>query len=62
MEVYYYRCAVCGYVHQTPGYWMGYAPEETCEQMHFSPQTHAVCENLTLVYDGEGDSEKDEQG
>ena len=40
MEVFYYRCEVCGYVHQVPSYWMSYEPEQTCEQMHFSPQTH----------------------
>ena len=33
MEVFYYRCGRCGYVHQTPSYWMGYAAEDTIEQM-----------------------------
>lgn len=55
MEVYYYRCKVCGYVHQVPSYWMSYAPEETHEQMHFSPDTREVCPNQTLEYAGEGD-------
>ncbi|MDO5297825.1 MAG: hypothetical protein Q4F18_00235 [Clostridia bacterium] len=55
MEVYYYRCPICGYVHQVPGYWMSYAPEEAYEQMHFAPEKGAVCENQMLDYAGEGD-------
>ena len=57
MEVFYYRCAVCGYVHQTPAYWMGYAAEESIEQVHFDPATRAVCANQTLTYSGEGEEE-----
>ena len=30
MEVFYYRCEVCGYVHQVPSYWMSYEPEPPC--------------------------------
>ncbi len=55
MEVYYYRCAVCGYIHQVPSYWMSYAPEETHEQMHFSPADRSLCGNQTLEYAGEGE-------
>ena len=62
MEVYYYRCAACGYVHQVPCYWMGYAPEKTHEQMDFSPQTRAVCANASLDYAGEGDGESESMG
>lgn len=57
MEVFYYRCSVCGYVHQVPSYWMGYAAEETHEQMHFSPVTRELCANQTLVFSGEGNEE-----
>ena len=57
MEVFYYRCPVCGYVHQTPSYWMGYAAEDTLEQMHLDPKTGAVCGNQTLTYSGEGNEE-----
>ncbi len=57
MEVYYYRCKVCGYVHQVPGYWMSYAPEDTHEQIHFSPQDRQVCANQTLEYAGEGNED-----
>ena len=55
MEIYYYRCAVCGYIHQVPSYWMSYAPEETHEQMHFSPADRSLCGNQTLEYAGEGE-------
>lgn len=55
MEVYYYRCAVCGYVHQVPSYWMSYAPEDTHEQMHLAPSSGEVCSNLVLAYEGEGE-------
>ena len=57
MEVFYYRCPVCGYVHQTPSYWLGYAAEESIEQVHFDPATRAVCANQTLAYSGEGEEE-----
>lgn len=59
MEVYYYKCPECGYVHQVPCYWMGFSAEDTHEQMHFSPATGAVCANQSLAYSGEGDSERD---
>ena len=55
MEVFYYQCPVCGYVHQTPSYWMGYAAEESIEQMYLDPGTRAVCANQTLTYSGEGE-------
>ena len=50
MEVYYYICKKCGYVHQVPAYWMGYAPEDETEMPHFDPKTGAMCENVTLTY------------
>ena len=53
MEVYYYICPQCGYVHQVPAYWMGYAPEEETEMPHIRPDNAAVCENATLTYKGE---------
>lgn len=57
MEVFYYRCAQCGYVHQVPSYWMSYAAEDTTEQLHFDPATKAVCANQTLDYQGEGETD-----
>ena len=57
MEVFYYRCSACGYVHQVPSYWMSYAAEDTHEQMHFSPADRTVCANQTLEYAGEGDEQ-----
>ncbi len=54
MEVFYYRCSVCGFVHQVPSYWMSYAAEETHEQMHFNPETKELCANQELTFAGEG--------
>lgn len=53
MEVYYYVCALCGYVHQVPAYWMGYAPEAETDMPHIDPRSGEVCENSTLTYKGE---------
>ena len=50
MEVFYYTCPVCGYVHQTPAYWMGYAPEDETDMPHIDPRNGEVCENSTLAY------------
>ena len=57
MEVYYYKCKVCGYVHQVPSYWMSYAPEDTHEQIHFSPADKSVCLNQELEFAGEGNED-----
>ena len=57
MEVFYYRCKECGYVHQVPSYWMSYATEDTHEQMHFDPRTQSVCMNQELDYAGEGNTD-----
>ena len=43
MEVYYYVCPVCGYVHQVPAYWMGYAPEDETDMPHIDPRNGEVC-------------------
>lgn len=55
MEVYYYVCKKCGYVHQVPAYWMGYAPEDETETPHFDPKTGAMCESTVLVYKEENE-------
>lgn len=50
MEVYYYKCPVCGYIHQVPAYWMSYAPEDTTDMPHLNLKTKEVCENTELIY------------
>lgn len=50
MEVYYYQCPRCGYVHQVPAYWMGYAPEDETDMPHMDMQKGDACENTTLRY------------
>ena len=57
MEVFYYKCRLCGYVHQIPSYWMSYAAEDTHEQMHFNPADNTICPNQTLDYSGEGNED-----
>lgn len=57
MEVFYYRCSVCGYVHQVPSYWMSYDAEETHEQMHLNLATREACPNLSLDYAGMGNED-----
>ena len=57
MEVYYYRCRVCGYVHQVPSYWMSYEAEQMHEQMHLSPATREVCPQTELDYAGMGNED-----
>lgn len=53
MEVYYYVCKVCGYVHQVPAYWVNYAPEEEMDMPHINLSEGDVCESSTLAYKGE---------
>ena len=48
---------MCGYVHQVPSYWMGFAAEDETQQMHFDPRTQAVCANQTLDYAGTGETD-----
>ena len=50
MEVYYYRCPVCGYVYQVPAYWMGFAAEPETDYPHIDLKTGEACENTTLCY------------
>lgn len=57
MEVYYYRCPLCKAIVQVPSYWMGYAHEDTVQQMHFDPETKQPCSQEQLDFESEGDSE-----
>lgn len=51
MEVIYYKCGSCGFVHQVPSYWSGHAPEKSLELMHINLNTKEMCleVNLTLI-------------
>lgn len=48
MEVIYYKCEKCGYVHQVPSYWSGHAPEERVQMPHLNMKTKEMCDELTL--------------
>ena len=49
MKTYFYRCPVCGFVYQVPGYWVSYSPEKTTEFPHVSFKTGEACPNTTLI-------------
>lgn len=48
MEFIYYRCSTCGFTHQVPSYWSGYAPEEKIEMPHMNLKTKEMCEDIYL--------------
>ncbi len=53
MEVYYFICPTCGYVHQVPSYWVNYDKNSDYEQMHMNPKTDEVCPCQNLVFQRE---------
>lgn len=48
MEAVYYRCSTCGFTHQVPSYWTGFAPEEDMEMPHVDLKTKDMCEDINL--------------
>lgn len=48
MEMVYYRCPICGFIHQVPEYWSGFSPEEEIEMMHFNLETKEMCSETML--------------
>lgn len=48
MEVYYYRCPVCGFIYQVPAYWVSYSPEPETEFPHLSMIDGKLCANARL--------------
>jgi hypothetical protein len=48
METVFYKCETCGFVHQVPSYWSGYAPEKEMEMEHVNLQTKEMCEDTCL--------------
>lgn len=49
MEVYYYRCPVCGFIYQVPAYWVSYSPDPETDFPHLSLVTGQMCENAKLI-------------
>ena len=48
MEVYYYKCPICGFVYQVPAYWVSYSPEQMTEFPHLSLLDGKLCSNVQL--------------
>lgn len=48
MEMYLYKCPVCGFTHQVPAYWVSFAPEDTYEMPHNNFETKELCECMVL--------------
>ncbi|ABR48313.1 hypothetical protein Amet_2154 [Alkaliphilus metalliredigens QYMF] len=48
MEMVFYKCSVCGFIHQVPAYWSGFSPEEEIEMVHFNLETNEMCGKLML--------------
>lgn len=48
MEMLFYKCSLCGFAHQVPAYWSGFAPEEELEMPHINLETTEMCSGLTL--------------
>lgn len=53
MEMLYYKCPECGFMHQVPKYWSGFVPEEVLEMQHVNLATQEICteSKLELVED-----------
>ncbi|NDL68704.1 hypothetical protein [Anaerotalea alkaliphila] len=49
MDLYYYVCPVCGFVHQVPAYWCDFSPEDTMEMEHLNLQTMDICGETSLM-------------
>lgn len=48
MEMIYYKCSTCGFVHQVPAYWSDYSPEQEMEMEHVDLSTKELCRDRML--------------
>ncbi|WP_160722062.1 hypothetical protein [Isachenkonia alkalipeptolytica] len=48
MELTYYKCPECGFMHQVPGYWSGFSPDEVLELQHVNLATQETCSEYIL--------------
>ena len=48
MELTYYKCPKCGFMHQVPGYWSGFSPEEVLEMQHVNLATNEICKEYKM--------------
>ncbi len=49
MEMYLYKCPVCGFAHQVPAYWVNYSPDFEMSFVHFRTDTKEQCESIILI-------------
>ncbi len=49
METVFYKCEVCGFTHQVPSYWTGFAPEKQMEMDHIDLDTKEMCPSKFLL-------------
>ncbi|WP_430884989.1 hypothetical protein [Fusibacter sp. JL216-2] len=48
METVFYKCDTCGFTHQVPSYWTGFAPEKEIEMEHINLESKDMCLDTTL--------------
>ena len=48
MEAVFYKCSTCGFTHQVPSYWSGFAPEKEIEMEHVDLGTKEICSDTKL--------------
>ncbi len=49
MENVFYKCAICGFTHQIPSYWSGFAPEKELEMPHINLETKEMCHETVMI-------------
>jgi len=48
MESVFYKCSTCGFTHQVPSYWSGFAPEQEIEMPHMNLETKEMCTDIVM--------------
>lgn len=48
MELFVYKCPLCGFAHQVPAYWMSNHAQPEFEMEHFNFKTGECCEQTVL--------------
>lgn len=48
MESVFYKCPTCGFTHQVPAYWSGFAPEKEMEMPHMNLETKEMCVDTVM--------------
>lgn len=48
MEMNYYKCSTCGFMHQVPAYWSDYSPEQEIVLEHVDLSSKELCGDTLL--------------